>query len=1383
VGQSLLMDVVLGSARVKAHVVTEDERESGLRGLLNFGHSIGHAIEAVYTPHVLHGECVSLGMVLEAELSRYLGHLNQVAVGRLIRCLQAYQLPVSMNDPRIRQLTGNRPCTVEDIMRGMQLDKKNVGKQKRVVLLARIGKTLELRASPVSDDDIRRILAPSVLVKPLPESVSAAAAKEPQVISVPGSKSISNRALVLAALGSGTCRLTNLLHSDDTQVMLDALQKLGAATFDWEDNGETLVVHGNGGRLQVPDAELYTGNAGTAARFLTGIAALVPPSTTSKRNSIIVTGNERMKQRPIAPLVTALRNNGANIKFLESEGCLPLDVTPSAKGLQGGRIQLAASISSQYVSAILLCAPYARGPEPVTLELTGGKVISQQYIDMTIAMMQTFGIKVERLSNNVYRIPQGVYKNPKVYAIESDASSATYPFAVAAITGGACRINNIGSASLQGDARFAVDVLKPMGCQVEQTETSTVVRGPPRGQLRAVPSIDMEPMTDAFLTASVLAAVATANRDTKITRIHGIANQRVKECNRIEAMRVELGKFGVHCKELDDGLEIHARPYTELTPPKQGVVCYDDHRVAMSFSVLATVLKQDTLILEKKCVEKTWPTWWDDFAHQLGGTFVGVETAEASHTEASTTASGVDYDSKASIVLIGMRGAGKTTLGQVAARILDRKFIDLDHLLEERLGITIKELINRKGWDEFRKQEVELLSNVLKEHATGAVIACGGGVVETPSARQLLKQYAGPVVHVRRSLDAICSYLGEDKTRPAYAQGSPREIFKRRVGWYRECSRFTFWSWSELDDENVNIQAGGDANASSASHAAWALIERDWKRFLHFITGIDTNQLEGPRLEDSFFLSLTFPNLGPVTSKLATVCEGSDAVELRVDLLEQDVAGQAWPSAENVLRQIAILRRYCPLPIIYTVRTAGQGGRFPANANTAEAYAQLCEIGFRAGCEYVDLEVGTPIEPHPCASEINKLKARRGYTKIIASYHDTQGAIDWMSEMMREIARSAANLGDIVKLISCATQISDNYRLQEFADTWRAASSANKNDKRPLIAINMRPAGQLSRILNRTLTPVTHAALPMGAAPGQLSVAEIHQARHLLGLIPPRQFYLFGKPISSSPSPTLHNTGFTTLGLPHRYSLCETDDAKTVQKVLQQPDFGGASVTIPLKLDVIPLIQTLSPAAKAIGAVNTIVAQTNAKGEKQFFGDNTDWLGIYHTVHRLLPVSSKKIPAALIIGAGGTARAALYAAGQLGAERIYLYNRTHSKAKDLAKHFTNLPIKPISSLEDGQLRDKKCPIQLIISTVPGNSETKLPSAIFTTAGSGVAVELAYRPKNTSLVLAAKQHNWLCVHGVDILIEQGLWQFRLWTGREPPHAVMASKVHAFYDASA
>ena len=224
--QSLLLQVVSGSIHVKAHIVTIDERETGLRNLVNFGHTIGHAIEAVLTPSMLHGECVSIGIILEAEVARQLGVLSQVAVGRLTRCLQAYGLPVSLSDRRIASLPASSQLSVDRLLDIMRIDKKNSGPAKKIVLLSRIGKTHEEKASVVADNVIRNVLCESATIK------SGTPSKSPITMATPGSKSISNRALVLAALGKGTCRVRNLLHSDDTAVMMNALAELKVGDCD-----------------------------------------------------------------------------------------------------------------------------------------------------------------------------------------------------------------------------------------------------------------------------------------------------------------------------------------------------------------------------------------------------------------------------------------------------------------------------------------------------------------------------------------------------------------------------------------------------------------------------------------------------------------------------------------------------------------------------------------------------------------------------------------------------------------------------------------------------------------------------------------------------------------------------------------------------------------------------------------------------------------------------------------------------------------------------------------------------------------------------------------------------------------------------------------------
>jgi pentafunctional AROM polypeptide len=311
--------------------------------------------------------------------------------------------------------------------------------------------------------------------------------------------------------------------------------------------------------------------------------------------------------------------------------------------------------------------------------------------------------------------------------------------AVAAITGTKCTVPNIGSASLQGDARFAVDVLRPMGCEVVQTKTSTTVTGPKVGELKALEHVDMEPMTDAFLTASVLAAVAKKGT----TRITGIANQRQKECNRIKAMYDELAKFGVTCRELEDGIEIDGKGMA-IQQAREPIHCYDDHRVAMSFAVLATVAPGGTVVTERECTGKTWPGWWDVLHQTFGVELAGVEPEAHSSQANGVVSNGVNghgsqREVKKSIFIIGMRGAGKTTTGGWASRILGWPFIDMDTELEAQEGMTIPEMLKDNDWEGFRRKELKLLKRLMVEKRDGHVIAAGGGLVETPEARELLK--------------------------------------------------------------------------------------------------------------------------------------------------------------------------------------------------------------------------------------------------------------------------------------------------------------------------------------------------------------------------------------------------------------------------------------------------------------------------------------------------------------------------------------------------------------------------------------------------------------------------------------------------------------------
>lgn len=1327
--------LVLESIKVKAEVVSSDERESSLRNLLNFGHSIGHAYEAILTPQALHGECVSIGMIKEAELSRYLGILTSTQVARLYKILVAYGLPVSPDEKWFKELTLHKKTPLDTLLSKMSIDKKNDGSKKKVVILESIGKCYGKSAHVVSDEDLRFVLTDETLVYPF----NKIPADQAKVITPPGSKSISNRALIMAALGRGTCKIKNLLHSDDTKHMLTAVQELNGATITWEDNGETVVLEGHGGEtLTACKNPLYLGNAGTASRFLTSVAALVQSS--ADQDYVVLTGNARMQQRPIGPLVDSLRENGTEIEYLNSEGSLPIKVSTNSI-FRGGRIELAATVSSQYVSSILMCAPYAQ--TPVTLALVGGKPISQLYVDMTIKMMEKFGVKVEASETEAYtyHIPKAQYINPPEYVIESDASSATYPLAFAAMTGTTVTVPNIGSESLQGDARFAVDVLKPMGCKVEQTATCTTVTGPPRGCLKPLKHVDMEPMTDAFLTACVVAAIAHDNDPSSqnTTTIEGIANQRVKECNRIEAMATQLAKFGVSTKELPDGIQVHGlNDINDLKVPSNssgpiGVDTYDDHRVAMSFSLLAGITNsqkpatekvQPVRILERHCTGKTWPGWWDVLHTDLGATLDGAEPLPNTNRRSSK-----------SVVIIGMRAAGKSTISRWCAGALGYKLVDLDILFEEQYAkCSVKDYVAEHGWDKFRALETKIFQEVIEKHGDdGYVFSTGGGIVESPEARKSLQKFVsegGIVLHLHRDIEETIVFLQSDPSRPAYVE-EIRGVWERRENWYKECSNFTFFA-PHCSDE-VQFQN----------------LRRAFESFISTITGVKEIVIPNKR---SSFVCLTFEDLTERVDELPTIVYGCDAVEVRVDHL-------AKLDSDYVSKQLSILRSATDsLPIIFTVRTKKQGGHFPDD--DFEALEELYDTALKAGVEFIDLELTLP------AVLQYKVLNKKGCTKIIGSHHDFAGAFPWDDAEWENRYNQANSLDvDIIKFVGMAKDFADNMALERFRDAHRS---------KPLIAINMSELGKASRVLNTILTPITSELLPNAAAPGQLTLAQINQIYTSMGGIIPKNFYVIGKPISHSRSPVLHNTGYNILGLPHTFSKFETDSASLIKdKLLDgEANLGGLAVTIPLKLDIMQYMSELTEAAKLIGAVNTVTPL--CKGS--FQGDNTDWLGIRNAlVSNGVPESLSGV-AGLVIGAGGTSRAAVYALHTMGCSEILMINRTTSKLRDLKKNFPeDYNIRVIESTDE--IEASSTPVGVAVSCVPGDKpvDDALLGKLERLLNKGIhssfvptLLEAAYKPAFTPIMkIAHDKYQWLVIPGSQMLVHQGVAQFEKWTKFRAP----------------
>ena len=401
-------------------------------------------------------------------------------------------------------------------------------------------------------------------------------------IRVPGSKSLTNRALLIASLAEGKTTLTNALFSDDSGYFAESLRRLG---FDVSSEPEEsrFTVNGLGGYIPASQADLYIGNAGTAARFLTALLTL-------GNGNFTIDGDARMRQRPIQDLLDTLTELGAQVT--SQTGCLP--VTVIAAGLPGGTGMVSGNVSSQFISGLLMVAPYAQS----FIDLhVAGEINSRPYVDMTLAVMADFGVEIPREGYEEFFIPSARYLSRKAYSIESDATAASYFFAAPAILGGTVRVENISTRSKQGDIAF-LDILKQMGCQVHDGVNYIEVTGP--DQLTGV-EVDLRDISDTAQTLAVIAPFADSP-----TRIHGVDFIRAKETDRIAAVCTELTRLGIDVQENPDGMTIY--PGKPIRPTC--VHTYDDHRMAMAFSLIG--LRADGVSIENPgCVSKTFPHFFD----------------------------------------------------------------------------------------------------------------------------------------------------------------------------------------------------------------------------------------------------------------------------------------------------------------------------------------------------------------------------------------------------------------------------------------------------------------------------------------------------------------------------------------------------------------------------------------------------------------------------------------------------------------------------------------------------------------------------------------------------------------------------------------------------
>ena len=527
---------------------------------------------------------------------------------------------------------------------------------------------------------------------------------------LPGSKSITNRALLCAALAKGKSRLFGALESDDTAIMRNALRKLEVRSSKFKDG---IVIEGKGGQFKKGKITLDLHNAGTAVRFLTAIMAV-------REGETVITGDKRMQERPVGDLIDGLRQLGAKITYLKRKGCPPIKILHFAFRISDSReyvVRMKGDKSSQYFSALLMLGPLLK--KPLRIEVVG-ELVSKPYIDITIAVMKAFGVKVKNNDYQSFVVKPQSYK-PVDYYIEGDASAASYWTAMAHLHKGKVRFENLETKkSIQGDSKF-LSVLPKLG----------------KG------TIDMKDMPDVAMTAAVMAPFVKG--ETKIT---GLSTLRIKETDRLAALERELRKIGVRVKTTKDSIIIGSTIGSTIET-------YNDHRMAMCFAVMGT--KIPGIVIENPgCVDKTYPQFWEDLERMYLSKEIKL--------------------GQKNLVLTGMRGSGKTYLGKRIAKQLGRKFVDLDVEIEKHENLSvdsgesrtppekIPEIVKKHGWDYFRLIEQKMCTKFSNQKSL--VIATGGGVVLSPKNMKTLKKngvnvflFADPQVLVER--------IKKSKNRPS----------------------------------------------------------------------------------------------------------------------------------------------------------------------------------------------------------------------------------------------------------------------------------------------------------------------------------------------------------------------------------------------------------------------------------------------------------------------------------------------------------------------------------------------------------------------------------------------------------------------------------------
>ncbi|KAL2840162.1 type I 3-dehydroquinase-domain-containing protein [Aspergillus pseudoustus] len=753
---------------------------------------------------------------------------------------------------------------------------------------------------------------------------------------------------------------------------------------------------------------------------------------------------------------------------------------------------------------------------------------------------------------------------------------------------------------------------------------------------------------------------------------------------------------------------------------------------------------------------------------------------------------------EASLVLVGIRGCGKRSLGFVAATALKRRFITEDHYFKEVTGLSRHEYLKHYGSQEFQQRDIEVLKMMLDNHRSGCVIECGLGSLTGP-IQEHLRRYreTHPVVHIVRDMQRIQSLLGlEDQAVKLLREGDAL---------HRTCSNFEYYNIEDRSNSFVQLDEQTQDRRSVGYSFKLKEAKEDFTRFVRFVTGTDVGHssydspfvlLETPPERRSYTYAIFVRSTDLIDNrvKLSELESGGDAIELCVDQW-----GSEMPI--TVSKQVSMLRRNTHTPIILSIDSQ--------ILKSAKAYSEIVQHGLRLAVEYLVMDLDQEY------AFISEAIRNRGTTKIIGQrIFEPSSTVTWDDEECLSSYLDAAGLKcQLVRILRVATEREDNAAIAKFT----AKIDSLPGDHPPIIAYNIGNLGRTSQVFNSILTPVSHPAIHRldqnGGRDPQITSCDAVQALFQSYVLDPLQFYILGGSVAYSLSPAMYNAAFRHCGMEHTYSIPEKPTLAALDRLGRDPHFGGASVVQPWRVQVFQKLAAKSRHAEAIGAINTIMPLRGRSDGTMFplqeqasrrhlagpvlgwYGENTDWVGIMTCISRNLSPRNAISPmktTALVIGAGGMARAAVYAMLRLGCRKIFIYNRTLSRAENVARHFNSWATSQVGSTEVvyvlRSLQDEwpadSCPPCLVASCVPADPDRDEPPANFEmptqwlgSPTGGVVLEFAYKPLDTPLLRQMRRFRgetgraWVLVDGLDNVAEQAIAQFEILTGRKAPRRLM------------